>query len=182
MKLHVGCGPHYLQGWTNFDERNDPKNGIRVDVEGDAAKLIGINLLSCDVIYASHLLEHFHRSSVVEVLRTWRSRLKGGGRLWVSVPDYDTLARWHLRRVQSGTADAAWMERMNAWVGGGQNYSGNFHYVQFNEPYMRDRLKHAGFNGIVRMDGIPIPGLSDYSTLHIDGEPISLNIEARRPE
>ena len=58
MKLHVGCGNVILPGWTNVDLEDLPG----IDLQDDIRELKKIKNGSCDIIYASHVLEHVGRN------------------------------------------------------------------------------------------------------------------------
>jgi predicted SAM-dependent methyltransferase len=48
---------------------------------------------SCDVIYASHVLEYFDREAVVPVLQEWCRVLKPGGIVRLAVPDFMAMIK-----------------------------------------------------------------------------------------
>ncbi|CAM9512608.1 unnamed protein product, partial [Choristocarpus tenellus] len=51
---------------------------------------------SVTAVYASHVLEHGshrYRNRVTSALREWHRVLKGGGALFLSVPDLETLSK-----------------------------------------------------------------------------------------
>ena len=58
-KLHLGVGKCYLPGWTNIDINNT----IHADVYANALSL-PYDRESFDLIYASHILEHFNKNTV----------------------------------------------------------------------------------------------------------------------
>lgn len=57
MKLHVGCGKRYLEGWKHLDLLDLP----HIDYRTSAEKMDMISEQSVDCIYACHVLEHFGR-------------------------------------------------------------------------------------------------------------------------
>jgi len=174
VKLHVGSGAHRFPGWKNFDERAD----VRPDFVGDAKTLDGVATNSCTHIYASHVLEHFPHAKIVPILKVWASRLKKGGKMWISVPDIDVIADLHCKhKDRLGPPSFPW----NALIYGGQEYPGNFHHVGFNEKFLRYCMAKAGLVGMKKMPKIPIDGVTDYSTCRYEGTLISLNMEATRP-
>ena len=86
MKLHVGCGKKYLEGWTNLDI-SDREN--KFDIVDEAKLLTKIKNESCDIICASHVLEHFSRHEYESVLKIWSSKLKKSGILRIAVPNFE---------------------------------------------------------------------------------------------
>jgi len=178
VKLHVGSGGKRFAGWTNFDTRGD----VKPDIEGDAAVLKEVTPESCTHIYASHVLEHFKHSLIVPILKNWASRLQTGGRLWISVPDIDIIARLHVENIGKITPPQfPW----NALIYGGQEYPENTHYSCFNFPFIQYCLVKAG---LINVRHIPyeehlrnIPGVNDYSTCKYVNTLISLTVEAIKP-
>jgi predicted SAM-dependent methyltransferase len=87
MKLNIGCG------WRNFGEE-----WIHID-GGDYNHLDYTDITklqfednSVDLIYASCVIEYFDREEVIDVLKEWMRVLKFGGKLRLSVPDFETMA------------------------------------------------------------------------------------------
>lgn len=87
MKLHVGCGLKYLEGYRHVDIM--PYDHI--DFQTSAEDLHMIEDGSVDEIYACHILEHFKRFEIDSVLREWARVLKLGGLLRVAVPDFQSI-------------------------------------------------------------------------------------------
>ena len=95
--LNVGCGPRIVQGWENIDfASNDPRVLSHNLLEG-----IPYPDACMDVVYHSHVLEHFTvddgRALVEECYRV----LKPGGILRVVVPDLERMARVYLEELQN---------------------------------------------------------------------------------
>lgn len=55
MKLHLGCGKKHILGFVHVDLEDYPHVDYRVPVD----KLIFASDNSVEVIYVSHVLEHF---------------------------------------------------------------------------------------------------------------------------
>lgn len=86
MKLHLGCGTEYLDGWVNIDNSPHVHKDIVMDLENDdlVAKL-GENVV--EKVYTSHLLEHL-RDPFRLVEQIWRV-CKNGAELVIIVPHRD---------------------------------------------------------------------------------------------
>ena len=91
MKLHLGCGNVLLPGWTNVDIDDIPG----IDIKDDVTKLDKIKDNSCEIIYASHVLEHFGRNEFESILKLWNKKLKLKGILRLAVPDFEKAIRWY---------------------------------------------------------------------------------------
>lgn len=175
MKLHIGSGAHRFPGWTNVDIRED----VNPDIISSVDQLEEVPPRSASHLYASHVLEHFRHARTIDVLKVWHSRLKPGGKCWISVPDMDIIAELHCKHKNKlGPPQFPW----NALIYGGQEYPENTHYACFNFKYIRWCLVRAGFKN-VRQVSIEehcknLPGVKDYSICKYVGEYISLNVEA----
>ncbi len=130
-----------------------------------------------DVIYASHVVEHFDfMNEMQEALADWRRTLVTGGTLYVSVPDLDTLAELFLLR-ESLTRDDRWM--VMRMMFGGHMDKFDYHLSGLNEEFLTHFLTHAGFVDIQRVQGFGL--FDDTSNMLFKGVPISLNLIAKTP-
>lgn len=167
-KLHIG-GKTRMPGWQNLDIRP----GEHVDVVGDLRNLDHLADHSYDMIYASHVLEHFaYRTELPKVMATLRRLLARPGKLFVSVPDLDALCRLFLDPALAGHDRFQIMRIMF----GGQMHEFDFHYVGLNWDILRDYLHHAGFTRAYRLSELRI--FDDSSGLRVNDVPISLNVVA----
>jgi predicted SAM-dependent methyltransferase len=110
--LNLGCGQRAHPGWTNVDFRATT-NGV---LEHDLGTGIPFGDGSFDVVYCSHVLEHFRRPAASAFLRECWRVLRHGGVLRVVVPDLEQIAREYLgaleraaRGAVNGPLDHEWM-------------------------------------------------------------------------
>jgi len=178
-KLHVGCGPRFIPGFTHVDLVDFP----HVDHVADARSLSFAESNSVDLVYASHVLEHFGRWEFMEPLREWYRVLKPGGVLRLSVPDFSACAAIY---YEDGLEDG--LTGLVGLVVGGQKDSYDFHKMVFDEPFLTDALHEIGFSCIRRWDWREAEHseTDDYSQAylpHMDkekGRQMSLNLEASK--
>lgn len=182
MKLHLGCGSVSIDGWINIDRRY--QRGVdRVDNIGILKQY---DLGSVSAIYCCHALDHFSRWEIPRVLRRWRDLLKPGGKLYLSVIDFEGVLLLYQRvglRPITGMLVAA------------QDYPDNVRHMHWDFNTLHEDLVDAGFSSVQRVPGPwnwtagchhsgGINGLSvttaDCSHAQIDGTYISLNVEAIR--
>ncbi len=176
LKLHIGCGDHYIKGFLHIDIRRLP----HVDIVTPAEKLLFFVDGSVDLIYACHILEHYGRHDIQKPLKEWYRVLKIGGILRLSVPDFASIT-YHYYRTGK-------IEDVMGLLYGGQNYTGNTHYVTFDMRYMDTQLKLAGFSDVTRYDWKTTEhsDVDDYSQAylpHMDKENgllMSLNVECKK--
>jgi len=86
MKLNLGCGDKILEGFVNVDVV-ESRAGKRPDVICDLHKLTPFEDDSADEVMAIHVVEHFWRWEVVDVLKEWVRVLKPGGRMVLECPN-----------------------------------------------------------------------------------------------
>lgn len=93
LMLNLGCGSSYHPAWMNMDFIPASKDVIAHDLR----RPLPLADVTCDVVYASHVLEHFTRSESRAFLNECRRVLRPGGILRIVVPDLETIARLYLR-------------------------------------------------------------------------------------
>ena len=116
---------------------------------------------SADEIRASHILEHFGRGEVADVLKDWVRVLKPGCYLKIAVPDFNYIVK-HLE-------DEMWQ----GYLFGGQTDENDFHKVAFTEDILGGVLVAAGLEDI----GPWKDDVDDSAAM-----PVSLNLQGRKPK
>tara|TARA_R110000824_G_scaffold9783_4_gene43265 strand:+ start:3435 stop:3962 length:528 start_codon:yes stop_codon:yes gene_type:complete len=175
MKLHLGCGGAYFDGWVNVDISNDTK----ADHLDDVSTLETIDDGSCDLIYASHVLEHFGRNEYEEVLRVWQKKLKDGGILRLAVPDIGSAFRWY---------NGENLQELLGIFYGGQRTSYDYHKMGFDKHGLSTKLKELGFKNIENWDWkvTEHSDIDDFSQAYLphmrknSGLLMSLNLQATK--
>ena len=138
LKINVGCGRSATPGWLNFDSspsvllarlpcitrltRGMVSAGVLTADQadfihycreqnvryGDVLKGLPCSDGSCSVVYASHVLEHLHRSDeAVRCLQELRRVLQPGGVLRLVVPDLQMLIRDYHERSDADAFTAS---------------------------------------------------------------------------
>ncbi len=170
-RLHIGCGPINLEGWVNIDARN----ATHVHINTDVIDLKDFADNSVGEIYLCHVLEHFSFEEVKTVLDVFYKKIKPGGLLRLSVPDFSLMAESYLtKKVPLKSLKYALM--------GGQDYEYNFHKSIYDFETLVQVLNDAGFNNAKEYETIKDFGLDlgDWSTGEIATYPVSLNVKARK--
>ena len=176
MKLHIGSGERYLNGYKHVDIIQRP----HIDFIADACKLSFLDDRSVEEIYASHVLEHFTRDEVEGVLCEWWRVLRWGGVIRLAVPDFAAI-----------TAEYVSGKDLDILLGllyGGQNYEYNFHYQTYDFKRLEKLLNKVGFVDVREYDwrGFLPEGYDDFSKAYLphmdfeNGRLMSLNIEAMK--
>ena len=177
MKLHLGCGKRYIDGFVHIDAVDYP----HIDHVATIDNLSFIPDDSIDLIYTCHVLEHFKRKEVERVLREWYRTIKPGGTLRVSVPDFSKLCEVYKNEGKLDLVIGALFGR--------QDYLYNIHYNVFDYSSLSRLLSFSGFEAIKVYDWKKTEHshVDDYSQAYIphmdkeNGILISLNIECKKP-
>lgn len=98
MKLHLGCGKRYKEGYVNIDAKSQ-----KADLLWDKLNALPYEHNSVSEIMAIHLFEHIWPSEAREHVRHWYSLLKPGGKLILEMPDLYKAARNYIRDVDRGS-------------------------------------------------------------------------------
>jgi predicted SAM-dependent methyltransferase len=173
VKLHVGCGKRFIEGYIHIDLMDYP----HIDYKTSVDNLSMFKDNSVDVIYACHLLEHFKRGETEKVLKEWYRVLKKGGILRISVPDFRQIVKIYQQYD---------LNTILGPVMGRQDYQYNFHYMIFDFETLSHFLTTVGFKGVATFDWRKTEhaGVDDYSQAYIphmdkeNGIQVSLNVEA----
>jgi predicted SAM-dependent methyltransferase len=170
-KLHLG-GTEKKDGWEIL---NLTPSDI-TDHVCDAANLKIFQDYTFDVIYASHILEHFDYNDTSKVLLEWKRVLKPSGELYISVPDLKQLALLMLFPNLT-VSEQFHVSRM---IYGGHIDRLDHHHAGFTKDVLATRLiKDAEFSSVELLDNLPY-GFSDCSHLVYKGIQISLNVKATK--
>ena len=153
MKLDLGAGDVSPPGFTPMGNAHG----------SEIYPLSGIPDGSCEVVRASHCLEHFPFAEIPAVLAEWARVLKPGGTLKVAVPDFSKVAQAYLAGADQPT---------EMFVMGGQTEADDFHKALFDVGRLGAALAGAGLM-LVRPWESELPDCAAY--------PISLNLEATKP-
>ncbi len=168
LYLGPGSGPVHEQHakvmaengffWIFVDKYIEKEGWVKMDA-GDLKYSAG----SVDVIYASHLLEHFtidqpHGSPIIsarEALENWFKVLKIGGKVIINVPDFEWACEYFLKKQKDpdywdsrDTQQHFNAENVLEIFFGGQGAKGEFHYSGFTLSSLKKLLSDVGFKDI----------------------------------
>jgi predicted SAM-dependent methyltransferase len=171
FRLNLGSGSTPIPGFVNVDALEDAPG---VDVVADISERLPFDDGAAELVYASHLLEHFPTDHVPKLLAEWRRVLAPGGVLLVAVPDLDAIASILISRE-------GWFTPPHApWIGaiyGGQKDEYDFHKTGFTGPWLAHLMRRAGFGEIERVPRFPEIPVADASFSPLPfGTNISLNM------
>lgn len=119
---------------------------------------------TCQVVRASHVLEHFSHRKIADVLNEWVRVLAPGGELKIAVPDFALVAQNYIAGVNQPT---------EGFVMGGQSDVDDHHHALFDEESLKRAMAGAGLMLIRRWNS---ELADDCAAL-----PISLNLSGTKP-
>ena len=161
MKLHLGCGNDYLEGYINTDLYAE-----NVDERFDALT-IPYSDNTFDEVRAFHIIEHFDWFKGNEALKEWHRVLKPGGRLHIETPDFLESCRVFVTSPVEVQNSMYGHFFSTPWISGQQ------HLFLFTENQLCYQLYQIGFENLKRL-----PPTSNYVVKENQPQNLFLNIEA----
>ncbi len=110
--LNLGCGDRFHPDWTNLDVAGDDSRVRRWDLRGG----IPFADSTFDVVYLSHVLEHFSRQDGLRLLQECSRVLRKQGTIRVVVPDLEVIARLYLETLEKSAGGDASSEGRYDWM------------------------------------------------------------------
>lgn len=168
--LHIGCGKVILpRPFVNLDIRK----GKGVD-HVSLAYPLNFKKNSFDIVYASHVLEHFKKKDTLKILKEWVRVLKPNGILRISVPCFENLIKIYKTNAKITNVVGPLL--------GGQTYKQNYHYNLFDKKSLTNYMMEAGCTAVHPWDFKRTIHSDhwDFSQATTNEIPISLNLEARK--
>jgi predicted SAM-dependent methyltransferase len=94
LKLHLGCGDVYLEGWVNIDLVSPRR--YRRDLRWNLQRGLPFPDGSAEAVFSEHLLEHLELAEGLAHLEMCRRVLAPGGVLRIGVPDLERYVQSYL--------------------------------------------------------------------------------------
>lgn len=173
LKLHIGCGTVYKDGWINIDNNSD-NNIARLDLAWDLHYPLPFSDNTVDFIFHEHFLEHLDVASGLRALTDFRRVLKVGGIMRVAIPD--------LQGIIAAYQDADWIQNNKEFL---QKYGLGFvktnaemlninmrawgHQWLYDWEELERRLKEVGFS-FVKQEQIYMSDSHDLQNLETRAE------------
>ena len=110
--LNLGCGSTYNNNWINIDYVSNNKNVIAHNL----LKGIPLNDNSMNVVYHSHVLEHFSKNDGVLFIKECYRVLGKNGIIRIAVPDLETIAKEYLQSLQLAIAGDENAKHNYEWI------------------------------------------------------------------
>jgi predicted SAM-dependent methyltransferase len=181
MKLHLGSGSRYLEGYLHIDIADYE----HIDINSSVDKLNTIDNDTIDEIYASHVIEYFDRNEVESVLKEWKRVLKKDAVLRIAVPNFEALIKVYR---ETGEIEKILGPLYGKW--GLNDSSFIYHKTVYDENSLTALLERIGFSDIkiwdwreVFKNNLEYDDHSQAYFPHMDKESgihVSLNIQCRK--
>jgi ubiquinone/menaquinone biosynthesis C-methylase UbiE len=178
MKVNIGCGKNKIPNWINIDKSVN----IKPDIISEANSLPFKNN-SCEIIYASHILEYFDWEEAKNViLPEWYRILKDSGIIRLAVPDFFSISKLYQAGFDLSFFIGPLYGKINL------NNEKIYHKCAYDENILTNLLVKCGFKNIRRWNWKEVEhkNIDDQSRAyfpHMDFERgilISLNLEAEK--
>ena len=124
--LNLGCGRHFHLDWTNVDFTSTG-DGV---IAWDLTQGIPFPDASFDVVYNSHVLEHFPKTKAKSFLEECCRVLRPQGTIRIVVPDLEQITKTYLRSLEQASS-------------GSQEWSDNYNWILL-EMYDQTVRNHSG--------------------------------------
>ncbi len=177
VKLNIGCGLCYTKEWINIDK------AVPTDIRANVLEGMPIKDVCCDIIFLSHLLEHFSYNDAQGFLIECNRISKMGAIIRIIVPDLDIFTRKYIEKDkmfydQPGPHDGFRFK--------GDTLGDKFMFVVLSEGHnycydfdsLKNLLQKCGFGNIVKSNygDSQIEGISSLDTR----PEVSLFVEAQK--
>lgn len=110
--LNLGCGERFHGSWININFVSTGKNVVAHDLK----KGIPFADNSFDVVYHSHVLEHFPKVEALTFIRECYRVLRPQGILRVVVPDLEQIVRMYVHCLENTSIGSEEWEQNYQWI------------------------------------------------------------------
>jgi predicted SAM-dependent methyltransferase len=110
--LNLGCGERIHPDWVNLDLQPSAPGVQQWDLNED----LPFPEASFDVVYHSHVLEHFSKADGLQLLERCRRVLRPGGTLRVAVPDLERIVHLYVSSIEKCLAGDQYAASQYDWA------------------------------------------------------------------
>ena len=152
VKLHIGCGYEYLDGWINIDLDKRAKADLYMDVR-DICRYCPEN--SVDELRMIHLISYLRFWEALDFLQACHRWLKPEGRIVIEIPDLRKAARelLEVKSLENSSDYARYMECVRAIYAFGMDQIASrekfgTYAFGWSSEHLALEMKKAGFHHI----------------------------------
>ncbi|MEW5946700.1 MAG: methyltransferase domain-containing protein [bacterium] len=147
VKLHIGCGDVYLDGWVNIDSESGS-----ADLTHDMREPLPYDDNSVDFIYNEHFIEHVGFEDGLKVMTDFHRVLKPGGVVRVATLDLDYVMKKYFflwkRQDWIKRYGHQWIKTRAEMMNVVFRHWG--HQYLYNGEELERRLRESGFEAVYR--------------------------------
>jgi predicted SAM-dependent methyltransferase len=174
LRVHLGCGPHYLHGMINIDG-----NWLRnTDLWLDLRNPLPFPDRSAALVYCSHMLEHLYPDDALALLKEICRILRDDGVARIAVPSME-----HALSIARGEASMRFPREFDDPLAQAVNYlfCDGQHKYGYSWQLLADFACQAGFSQIVNYSAAHGVAPKLYGPVKLGPEPTgSLVVELSR--
>lgn len=113
MKLvNLGCGAHYHPDWVNLDMNPSSEAVGLLDLH----KQLPFPDCSVDVVYTSHVIEHFTYAAGLKILKEIFRTIKPGGIIRLVTPDLERMVKDYQETLKDALEGKALADDKYEWI------------------------------------------------------------------
>jgi predicted SAM-dependent methyltransferase len=143
LRIHLGCGPQYMNGWVNVDIVPYYKKDLWLDIRDPWPLSDSV----ADVIYSNHVFEHFDEDDLSNLLRQSYRVLKPGGVLRFGVPSLTHAINAYITDQWDDLPISANARSKGHKLNDAILYHSQ-HKLMLDYDYAKELLENAGFTDI----------------------------------
>lgn len=146
MKLHLGCGQKYMEGYINIDYPPTEHTVQQTQVADEFHNLFELNYKSDSIeeVRLHHVFEHFERTSACAFMASWNSWLKKDGILHIEVPDFENSFKKNFSLLNREKFEGVGLRH----IFGSQEASWAVHYEGYSKKRLGKLFSAFGFDVI----------------------------------
>jgi predicted SAM-dependent methyltransferase len=170
IKLHLGSGENYIEGWTNIDRY---RPGRRIDLVWDLNRALPFQDGSVSAVFSEHVFEHFNLLSAMSIFKDCRRVLAKGGVFRIGVPNMERYVRSYLER--DTFIDEKWPGLPTRAIALEELFYCHGHRAAYDASILALMLDEAGFDcvhestfGESRLDPSPDSEHRHIDTLYVE--------------
>jgi predicted SAM-dependent methyltransferase len=174
LKLHLGCGPHYLPGMINVDGNIRRRKDLWLDLRNR----LPFPDRSAGLIYCSHMLEHLYPDDALRLLGEMRRVLGDDGVVRLVVPSME-----HALEIVRGEATSSFPRTFDSPMAQAINhlFCDGQHKYGYCWELLRDFARQAGFTRVAHWSADHGIEAKTYGDITLGPEvPASLVVELMR--
>ena len=140
MRVNLGCGQAYLEGWVNVDASAN----VRADVHMDAIEFVRQHGQDIEEVFMGHVLEHLMPTDALSLLVLLNERTRPGCLVSAVTPDMAAIFRSYL------SGEVSNLELNEEFV---YSYVQPSHHVWCHDASsLAELFRYAGFDSIEAID------------------------------